>query len=107
MAEHDVSAEIRKLRSDFATLQNDVADLTDAIRRSSADRIDDARSSASDQLRESRARLRRQADVARARGREAVDELEENISGHPMSSVAMAFGAGFIAAKLIDLGVRR
>ena len=107
MADNDVNAEIRKLRNDFATLQSDVADLTDAIRQSGVDRLEEAKSGASDQLSRSRARLRRQADVARARGREAVDEIEENIEGHPMSSVAMAFGAGFIAAKLIDLGVRR
>jgi ElaB/YqjD/DUF883 family membrane-anchored ribosome-binding protein len=107
MSDPDVYDEIRKLRDDFSTLQSDVADLTDALRRSGANHLEDARASASDQVRRSRARLRRQAEAARERSREAVDDLEDTIGGHPMSSVAMAFGAGFIAAKLIDLGVRR
>ena len=107
MAEKDLDQEIKQLREDFATLQADVSELTSALRDAGVRRVDEARESASERLRSRRERLEEQLRSAQGRGREAVDDLEATIGGHPLSSLAMAFGVGFVLAKLMDLGGRR
>ena len=107
MAERDMSSEIRQLREDFAALQNDVAEITALLRELGADRFEDAKSSTADTLREGREQFRRRVDAARARGQETIDEIGDTIGGHPLGSVAMAFGIGFLVAKLLEVGGRR
>lgn len=107
MADKDLNDEIRQLRSDFSTLQNDVAELTSLLRDLGAERIDESRTAAAERIQAARDRLRRQADKARSRGQETISDVEQAIGGHPLSSVTMAFGIGFLVAKLMEAGGRR
>ncbi|AGA89038.1 hypothetical protein Thimo_0163 [Thioflavicoccus mobilis 8321] len=107
MAEKDMNAEIRKLQDDFSTLRGDVSEMMTLLREMGAERVEEAKESANDSLQASRERLRRQAASLRTRGRETVDDLEDTIEGNPLGSVALAFGIGFVVAKLLDLGGRR
>lgn len=107
MAERDVNAEIKQLRDDFATLRNDVSELTALLRDLGVERFEGAKDAAADELRASREELRRRLQAARATGRDAVEDIGETIGGHALSSIGMAFGVGFLLAKLLDIGSRR
>jgi ElaB/YqjD/DUF883 family membrane-anchored ribosome-binding protein len=107
MADRDLDQEIRQLREDFATLQADVSELAGALREAGLGRAEEARDSAAERLRARRERVEEQLRAARSRGREALGDFEETVGGHPLGSLATAFGAGFVLAKLMDLGVRR
>ena len=106
MAEKNLDEELQQLRSDFRTLQNDVGELTSLMRELGVERVNEARSSATDSLHARREQLRAQADALRGRGRHYTEEFEQLIGGHPESSLAIAFGVGFIVAKLLDGGRR-
>jgi ElaB/YqjD/DUF883 family membrane-anchored ribosome-binding protein len=106
MADTDMTGEIRKLREDFSSLKKDLSSLMVDVREHGASRFEDAKDSASENLRATGEQLRRRVQHARVRGQETVDDLGETIGGHPLQSVAMAFGFGFIVAKLMD-GSRR
>jgi ElaB/YqjD/DUF883 family membrane-anchored ribosome-binding protein len=107
MADKDLNAEIRKLQEDFSALQSDMANLTSLLRKRGEEHLDETRESALRGLRAGRERLRREARTAQLRGREGIDDLEETIGSNPLGSVAMAFGVGFVIAKLLDVGARR
>lgn len=107
MAETNLNDQMKQLRADFAALQSDVAELANLLRDIGAERVEEAKGSAAEKLRERRAELERQLRTARTRGKETIDELEETISGYPFGSLAVAFGVGFLIAKIMDLGGRR
>lgn len=107
MADKALEDELRELRADFAKMQEDIGDLAGALRDLGVRKADQARESAEDELRARRDQIREQLRSARARGRETVDDLGETMGDHPLSSLGIAFGAGFIIAKLLELGGRR
>jgi ElaB/YqjD/DUF883 family membrane-anchored ribosome-binding protein len=97
MTESRLEEDFEQVRSDLRSLREDVRELALQMRESGSERI-------SRSLDAQRERLRQQAGAVRDRGRKYTEELEEQITGHPQSSLAIAFGAGFIAAKLLDGG---
>jgi ElaB/YqjD/DUF883 family membrane-anchored ribosome-binding protein len=107
MADPDMSAEIRQLKEDLATLQQDVSGLTGLIRELGTERFDTVKASTVENLRARRETLRRRLAAAEARGRETAEDIQDSIGGHPLGSVAMAFGLGFLVARLWDAGARR
>jgi ElaB/YqjD/DUF883 family membrane-anchored ribosome-binding protein len=88
-------------------MKDDIADLTAVLRDLGARKVDEARDGAEDELRARREQVREHLRSARARGRETVDDLGDTMGEHPLSTLGIAFGAGFIIAKLLDLGGRR
>lgn len=72
-----LKAEIEKLRKDFASVTETLKELS------------------SEQARESVAHLRQQAE-------QTGQKIEAEIRQRPITSVAAAFGLGFILAKLLD-----
>ena len=106
MAEDNIRKEFEELKTDFDKLRGDIAGLVDALRDAGMDRAAEAKADLGEQYSAQREKLRAALNRARARGDEAVDDLEQGIAEHPLSSLAMAFGLGFIIAKLIDGGRR-
>lgn len=106
MAER-IEEEVKQLRADLATLRGDVGKLLDAIGEEGARKAHDVRDSVAEDLRAKRDAVRRQIAASRARGRESIEELGDMAHEHPLGSMAVAFTMGFIASKLLDLGVRR
>lgn len=107
MAEASVEEELDALKEDLARLRADIGDLAGVLKDLGVERAEHIRSSVEDEVRTRREALRRRLDSTRARGRKAVDDLEDQIEGHPLSSLLAAFGMGFIIGKLLDLGGRR
>ena len=107
MADKALEDELKELRADFARMQDDIADLAGALRELGVRKVDEARDSAEEELRARREQLREHLRSARTRGRETVEDLGDTMGEHPLSSLGIAFGAGFIIAKLLELGGRR
>ncbi len=107
MAEASVQEELDALKEDLARLRADIGDLAGVLKDLGVERAERIRGSAEDEVRARREALRRRLDSTRARGRKVIDDLEDQIEGHPLSSLLAAFGMGFIIGKLLDLGGRR
>lgn len=87
----NVEKDVEDLKSQFGELRSDVSRLTDTIKRLYGDSAEEGRES----VREAAARSREQA-------RQSVGALESEIGERPLTSIAAAFGAGFIIGKLLD-----
>lgn len=83
--------DVEKLKTEFAELKSDVSKLTETVRDISGDGLEQGRD-----------RIRRRAQRSREQAREAVDTVESEIGERPLTSVAAAFGVGFVLGKLLD-----
>lgn len=110
MAESELQEELERLRSDFATLRADVADLVHMLRELGIEKAEGLHSSLQEEIRSRREELRRRLGDARSRSKRAIDEtleeLEEEIEQRPLTSLFAAFGLGFMIAKFMDIGRR-
>ncbi|MFA9460936.1 DUF883 family protein [Thiohalorhabdus sp. Cl-TMA] len=103
----ELDEEIQALKADLAALRSDVSELASTMRDMGRDKANDWRSSMQDEWSERRDELMRALGVARDRGRQAEEDFERNVSEHPWTSLATAFGVGFLIAKIMDMGGRR
>ncbi len=83
--------DIDDLKAQIAELRSDLAGVADAIKKLSGDAAD-----------EGVERVRRTAERARDRAKDTLGNLENEIEERPLTSVATAFGIGFILGKLLD-----
>lgn len=100
MVDKNVQDELQTLKDDVAKLRADVSELVGLLKDLGAEKIDEARGTVEEQLQARREKLRESVDRAKARGKKAADDIEEQITEHPLSSLLAAFGLGFIIAKL-------
>lgn len=91
MATTEDNREIEQLKGELETLRKDFRQLTDTFKSMSRQQLN----AGADYARQS-------ADQVRGQAREATQSLEHEISQRPFSSVAAAFGIGFIMGKLLD-----
>lgn len=83
--------EVEDLKAEFNDLKSDVSRLADTVKKMSSDKTV-----------EGREHVRRTAERSRERARQSVDALENGIGERPLTSIATAFGIGFIIGKLLD-----
>jgi ElaB/YqjD/DUF883 family membrane-anchored ribosome-binding protein len=107
MADTEMQQELKKVRDDLASLQKDVAQVVSTLKEVAAGEAGKVSRSVQDELRARREALRRQLDSARAYSDQAIEEVGDTVGRNPISSMLLAFGVGFIMAKLMDLGGRR
>lgn len=87
----NVEKDVEELKSEFAELKSDISKLTETIKKLYGDAASEGR----DRARDAAAR-------SKDRARETVGAFEEEIASRPLTSVAAAFGVGFILGKLLD-----
>lgn len=87
----NVEKDVEELRKEFSELKSDVSKLTDTLKKLYGDTAT-----------EGRTRARQAAEHSRERARETVGAFEEEIGERPLTSIAAAFGIGFIIGKLLD-----
>ncbi|HSH84478.1 MAG TPA: hypothetical protein VK979_04880 [Guyparkeria sp.] len=107
----DSSAELEAVKADLAQLRGDIADLLKAVKEQNTQRVKDRTAQAREQVQsafdDGMDTLNRGYERVRAQGEHQVEQAEELVGRHPLTSVAAAFGIGFIIAKLLDAGGRR
>lgn len=99
----DIRAELKTLKADLATLKNDLGDLVGLMKDLGVSKGESMKNSFQEHWHEGTEKMRQKAAAARKRAQEAVDDTEEYIGDHPLMSVGVAFGVGFILAKLLDM----
>ena len=87
----NVEKDVEDLRNEFAELKSDVSKLTETLKKLYGDTAE-----------EGRARARRAAERSRERARETYGAFEEEIGERPLTTIAAAFGIGFVIGKLLD-----
>ena len=102
----NLQQEFDTLKEDVAKLRGDVGDLLDVLRALGAEKVSDAKEGFDEELARRREELREALAGAKARGQRTAKAVEDEITEHPMSSIAAAFGIGFLIAKLLDVGRR-
>ena len=100
MVDKNVHDELQNLKDDVTKLRTDVSELVGLLKDLGAEKIDAARGNVAEELQARREQLREAMGKAKARGKKAADDIESQISEHPLSSLLAAFGLGFIIAKL-------
>jgi ElaB/YqjD/DUF883 family membrane-anchored ribosome-binding protein len=107
MTEPELQKQIDDLKADLKAIRTDLGGLARILKDLGVGKVDEARSSVEEGVEAGREELRRRWEEARGRGRKTMDDFEQGIGQHPLSSVLAAFGVGFLIAKLMDLGGRR
>ncbi|MEZ6242079.1 MAG: hypothetical protein R3B57_03460 [Phycisphaerales bacterium] len=88
-------ASLSDVKSDVATLKSDVADLVAGLAR-------DGRHSAGEGIHAAGEKLGEVAQHTKATAKMAHTKLSDSVSERPITYLALAFGAGAIAAKLLS-----
>lgn len=80
-----------ELKAEFAKLREDISKITETLQRLSGEQVAGGRE-----------RAQQAADRTREQVTRAADSVEEGIQHYPLTSLAAAFGVGFIVGKLLD-----
>jgi ElaB/YqjD/DUF883 family membrane-anchored ribosome-binding protein len=86
-------AQLQDVRNDLRELRRDVTDLISGLAES-------GREGAQDKINRARDTAQDIAERGRERAHEAHDEVSKRVADRPLTSLAIAFGAGALAAGL-------
>jgi ElaB/YqjD/DUF883 family membrane-anchored ribosome-binding protein len=98
---------IDTLKQDFGQLSRDVRTLVSMFKDLGTDQVESARESIGEEITSRREDIAKRRDEvmgslrrAKTRGHRAEQSLEAKIAHHPVRSVVLAFGVGYIAARI-------
>jgi ElaB/YqjD/DUF883 family membrane-anchored ribosome-binding protein len=91
------------LKEELANLRNDVASLVAALGKITASKVEQTRDSLSETLEENSNwnDMKSQIEQARVQGEQLSQDVGEEVKRHPLASIAIAFGIGYIASKIV------
>ena len=89
--------ELEELKSGFATLRDDVMNIVSHAMGFGRSGAQVARDSATEQYEN----LKSKFDDFKQRGGEKFEALEKQVTDHPIGAALIAFGVGFVFAKLM------
>lgn len=99
MASTEVDKELDQLKSDVATLREDMATLIDTMKAAGMEQGREAYDRAYSRARQAGERVRERAG-------EAYGVVGREVEDRPLTSVLVAFGTGFVVGMLLDRGRR-
>lgn len=99
--------EVTALKEDIAKLREDVARLASAVLDAASDKIDDTRDEAGRKSQQTVDEVAGRVSEGIDRGRQFLDDLDAQVSRHPLGSTLIAFGAGLLIARILGSGDKR
>ena len=99
--------EVEVLKEDIARLREDIASLAAAVLGAASDTLDDARATVNDKKQEARDEFTGKVSDGIDRGKQFLDDIDAQVTRHPVGSVLVAFGVGLLIAKLLGSGNSR
>jgi ElaB/YqjD/DUF883 family membrane-anchored ribosome-binding protein len=94
MQNEEITTELNRLKSDIASLRDDMTSVLSTLRNSGIDQGRNVYDRASE-------RARRARDQVREQAAEAYGTVERGVEEHPLTSVLTAFGTGFVTGMLL------
>ncbi|SNB75810.1 Membrane-anchored ribosome-binding protein, inhibits growth in stationary phase, ElaB/YqjD/DUF883 family [Arboricoccus pini] len=94
-------ADADTLKADIEQLKADLASLKDHGKEFGAAKAGEARGLLEEKVHQLQKEIDRVTAEIKKQGEEARAKLERNVHERPLTSLAIAFGVGFIAAKLL------
>ena len=107
MVDDPIRKELDALKADIAQLRQDIGGLTTAVRDAASGKAQKTRAETQERLRSAWEELEQKLDDVLEHGKSTLGDVETRVTEHPTGSLLMAFGAGFIIARLLDMGGRR
>jgi ElaB/YqjD/DUF883 family membrane-anchored ribosome-binding protein len=107
MADDPIRKEMDALKADIAQLREDIGSLTAAVRDVASDKAQKTRADTQERFRSAWEDLEQKLDDVIEQGKTSLGDVETRVGQHPAGSLLMAFGVGFIVARLLDMGGRR
>lgn len=89
-----------ELRDELSALRADLAALVETVKEMGRDRADSAIHSAKEAVDHAAQRLKLSAEEARQRGEAAADEIEAMVTRHPIGTLFVALGLGFLIGRI-------
>lgn len=99
--------EVVALKEDIAKLREDVARLASAVLDAASEKIDDTRDEVRKNSRGTVDEVTGRVTEGIDRGKQFLDDLDAQVTRHPLGSTLIAFGAGLLIAKILGSGEKR
>jgi ElaB/YqjD/DUF883 family membrane-anchored ribosome-binding protein len=103
--------EVEVLKDDIAKLREDIASLASAVLGAASDTLDDtlgdAKAKVNGKSQQARDEFRGKMSDGIDRGKQFLDDLDTQVTRHPVGSVLVAFGVGLLIAKILGSGNSR
>jgi ElaB/YqjD/DUF883 family membrane-anchored ribosome-binding protein len=92
------------MREEFDALRKDVSEIMALLKDKGSAYKDELSEQIEEKFEDYQARARQGAEEVYEKGSEGLEEVGSRIRQHPLASLAIAFGAGYIISKLMDQG---
>ena len=99
--------EVEVLKEDIAKLREDIASLASAVLGAASDTLGDARAKVNGKSQEAEDKFAGKLNDGIDRGKQFLDDLDTQVTRHPVGSVLVAFGVGLLIAKILGPGNSR
>ena len=99
--------EVEVLKEDIAKLREDIASLASAVLGAASDTLGDARAKVNNKSQEAEDKFTGKLNDGIDRGKQFLDDLDTQVTRHPVGSVLVAFGVGLLIAKILGSGNSR
>lgn len=104
MAEEGLQKEMEQLKSDLTKLRGDLSAIGESVRKMGTDAVGATQAKVKSAAQDALDEFQRKLNDAKSQGQKAVHDLEREIKERPLTSLAVAFGVGFLLSKLFDRG---
>ncbi len=93
-----------ELRAELDELRGQMAELLKSLKETGEDKASKLSDKFESEFDYYQKKANKHFNTAYEKGQEGVDAVNTQISANPMTSLLIAFGAGFAISKLIDMG---
>ncbi len=102
-SETEETPDMESFKEELAMLRSDVASILTTLGKISESKVAEVTDSITESFQENTNRddMKSQLEQALAQGKQLSQDLSEEITRHPLASIAIAFGIGYITSKIV------
>lgn len=104
MAEAGLEKELEQLKKDIAQLRTDLSKIGEGVRKMSTEAVGATQARVKSVAQDAFDEFQGKLNEAKSHGQKAMHDLEREIRDNPLTSLALAFGVGFVLSKFFDRG---
>jgi len=96
--------EVDALKEDITRLREDIAKLAAVVLGEGSDTVEDIRAKINGKSQQARDEFAGKMNAGIDRGKQFLDDIDAQVTRHPVGSVLIAFGVGLLIAKILGSG---